>query len=215
VSRADPPADSRTTVRAGYDAIAEAYLDWGSRVVGDPRDRFVEDLAARLPDGAAVLDLGCGAGLPSTRRLAERFEVVGVDASERQIDLARANVPGASFIRADLSEVRFEDGTFAAVTALYSISHLPRVEHGALFERIASWLGPGGLFLASLGSTDSPDWTGKWLGVPMFFSSYDAAMNRGLVESAGFVPLHAEVVTMTEPDGEVAFLWMLAQKPAH
>jgi SAM-dependent methyltransferase len=73
--------------------------------------------------------------LPSTRRLAERFEVVGVDASERQIDLARANVPGASFIRADLSEVRFEDGTFAAVTALYSISHLPRVEHGALFER--------------------------------------------------------------------------------
>ena len=70
-------------------------------------------------------------------------------------------------------------------------------------------------FLASLGSTDSPDWTGKWLGVPMFFSSYDAAMNRGLVESAGFVPLHAEVVTMTEPDGEVAFLWMLAQKPAH
>jgi hypothetical protein len=49
----------------------------------------------------------------------------------------------------------------------------------------------------------------------MFFSSYDAAMNRGLVESAGFVPLHAEVVTMTEPDGEVAFLWMLAQKPAH
>ena len=100
------------------------------------------------------------------------------------------------------------------MTALYSISHLPRVEHGALFERIASWLLPGGLFLASLGSTDSPDWTGDWLGVPMFFSSYDAATNCGLVEAAGLVTLQAEVVTMAEPEGEVAFLWVLAHKPA-
>ena len=160
-----------------------------------------------------MLDLGCGAGLPSTLRLAERFDVVGVDVSERQIELARRNVAGVSFIHADLSEVRFEEETFAAVTALYSISNLPRVEHGALFGRIASWLAPGGLFLASLGSTDSPDWTGDWLGVPMFFSSYDAGTNRGLVEAAGLVPLHAEVVTMTEPEGEVAFLWVLAQKP--
>ena len=213
MSRADPPADPLATVRAGYDAIAEAYLDWGSRVVGDPRGRFVEDLAARLPDGATVLDLGCGAGLPSTLRLAERFDVVGVDVSERQLELARRNVAGVSFIHADLSEVRFEEETFAAVTALYSISHLPRVDHGALFGRIASWLAPGGLFLASLGSTDSPDWAGDWLGVPMFFSSYDAGTNRGLVEAAGLVPLHAEVVTMTEPEGEVAFLWVLAQKP--
>ena len=82
---------------------------------------------------------------------------------------------------------------------MYSFSHLPRVEHGALFERIASWLAPGGLFLASLGSRDSPDWTGEWLGVPMFFSSYDADTNRELLEAAGLVPVHAEVVTMTEP----------------
>ena len=205
---------SRATVSQGYDAIAEAYLAWGRRVDGDPRDRFVEDLMARLPDGARVLDLGCGAGVPSTLLLAERFQVIGVDVSERQIALARASVPRAAFVCADLSAVRFEDETFAAVTALYSISHLPRVEHGALFERIASWLAPGGLFLGSLGSRDSPDWTGEWLGVPMFFSSYDAATNRGLVEATGLVPLHAEVVTMAEPEGEVAFLWVLAQKPA-
>jgi SAM-dependent methyltransferase len=197
----------------GCDAIAEAYLAWGSRVAGDPRERFVDDLAARLPDGARVLDLGCGAGVPSTRRLAERFDVVGVDVSERQIELARANVPGAAFVCADLTELRLDEGTFAAVTALYSVSHVPRAEHGALFGRIASWLAPGGLFLASLGSRDSPDWTGEWLGVPMFFSSYDADTNRGLVEAAGLLPVLAEVVTMREPEGEVAFLWLLARKP--
>jgi trans-aconitate methyltransferase len=99
---------SRTMVKAGYDAIAEAYLAWSNRVVGDPRDRFVEDLSARLADGARILDLGCGAGVSSTFRLAERFDVLGVDLSARQIDLARANVPRATFPRADLTEVRFE-----------------------------------------------------------------------------------------------------------
>ena len=142
----EPHSSPRTTVRAGYDAIAEAYLAWGSRVVGDPRERFVDDLAARLPDGARVLDLGCGAGVPSTRRLAERFDVVGVDVSARQIELARVNVPGTTFICADLTDLQFEEGTFAAVTALYSVSHVPRAEHGVLFGRIASWLAPGGLF---------------------------------------------------------------------
>ena len=40
-----------------------------------------------------VLDLGCGAGVPIARRLAERYKVTGVDISERQIMLVRRNVP--------------------------------------------------------------------------------------------------------------------------
>jgi ubiquinone/menaquinone biosynthesis C-methylase UbiE len=59
----------KRTVQAGYDAMAAHYLAWDSAVVGDPRDRFVKELARRLRNGAAVLDLGCGAGVPSTKQL--------------------------------------------------------------------------------------------------------------------------------------------------
>jgi SAM-dependent methyltransferase len=51
--------------------------------------------------GGHVLDLGCGAGLPSTRRLAGAFSVVGVDILAEQLARARKNVPGAELIRAD------------------------------------------------------------------------------------------------------------------
>ena len=203
----------KAIVQDGYDVIGERYLAWGGMVEGDPRDRFLNELAGRLHDNASVLDLGCGAGVPSTKQLARRFEVVGVDISEEQLRLARANVPAARFMRGDLSELEFEDGSFDGVTAFYSVSHIPREEHGALFKKIARWLRPGGFFLASLGVADSPDWTGEWLGVPMFFSSYNADTNRRLLKTAGLVLILDEVVTMKEPEGEVAFFWVLVQKP--
>lgn len=200
-------------VRAGYNAMAERYLSWSERVGNDPRDRFLNELARRLPDGAHVLDLGCGAGIPSTRLLAERFEVVGVDLSEVQLQLARKNVPEATFVHGDFSELAFPERSFDGVTAFYSISHVPRDEHARLFTRVAGWLKPGGLFLATLGAEESPDWTGDWLEVPMFFSNHDAGENRRLLRDAGLSLVLDEVVAVREPEGEVKFLWVLAQKP--
>jgi SAM-dependent methyltransferase len=178
--------DPRTAiVRDGYDAMAETYRAWGGEVVGDPRGQFLAALIERLCEGGRVLDLGCGAGVPSTQVLAERFGVVGVDASAAQIRLATANVPRASFGRADMLEVSFQRESFDAVTAFYSISHIPREQHGELFGRIAAWLKPGGSLLAVLGSGDLPDWSGEWLGVPMFFSSHGAEENRRLLRRPG------------------------------
>lgn len=199
-------------MRAGYDRLGERYLEWGARVEGGPRDRHLREVMGRLDGGARVLDLGCGPGLPSTRILARRFDVVGVDISEAQLRLAKRNVPGAALILGDFSQLSFPDGTFDGVVALYSIPHLPREEHAELLRRVARWLRPGGLFLASLGSGDGPDWTGQWLGVPMFFSSYDAETNRRLLRRAGFDLLLDEVVEEREPEGTVAFLWVLARK---
>jgi SAM-dependent methyltransferase len=206
--------ERKRTVRDGYDALAPRFATWMEAVEGDPWERFLEALAARLARGARVLDLGCGAGVPKTRRLAERFDVVGVDLSDEQLRRARTDVPRARFVRGDLAAVECPNGSFDAVTAFYSITHVPRAEHAGLFARIGRWLKPGGLFLASLGAGGSDDWTGEWLGVPMFFSSHDAETNRRLLRQSGFRLVLDEVVTMSEPEGEATFLWMLAEKPS-
>ena len=90
--------------------------------------------------------------------------------------------------------------------------HVPRDEHRALFGRIARWLRPGGLFLASLSHVGGEDRTSEWLGVEMFFSGFDAETNRQLVRDAGFEPILDELVWMREPEGDAAFLWMLAMR---
>ena len=208
------PHEASRRVATGYDRMAERYARWAERVDGDPRDRMLAEFADRLPLGARVLDLGCGTGLPSTRALARHFEVVGVDISEAQLEAARAQVPEATFVHGDFAEIELPDASLDGVTAFYSISHVPRDDHPRLFGRIARWLVPGGLFLASLGATDAPDWVGEWLGVPMFFSSHDADANRALLGAAGFVLVVDEIVEMHEPGGPVSFLWVIARKPA-
>ena len=204
--------DHRQTVEAGYDALADSFGEWMARVEGDPWERFVDELASRLPDGARVLDLGCGNGAKLSR-LAGRFQLTGVDLSEQQLSLARARVPEAELVHADFAELDLPPGELDAVTALYSLVHVPRDEHAALLGRIGNWLEPGGLFLASLSHVGGPDRVDDWLGVDMFFSGFDAETNSRLVREAGFELLENEVVWMREPGLHVAFLWVLARKP--
>ena len=201
------------TVQAGYDELAPRFGPWMANVEGDPWERFAADLASRLPDGSRILDLGCGNG-DKLAWLAERFEVVGVDLSEEQLRLARARVPGAKLVHGDFGELAFEDESFDAVTAFYSIIHVPRETHAELFARILRWLKPCGLFLASLSQTGGPDRTEEWLGVQMFFSCFPAETNRRLVLEAGFELLIDEEVVMTEPeDVESGWIWVLGRKP--
>lgn len=55
-----------------------------------------------------MLDLGCGSGDPGTKMLSNYFAVTGVDISPGQIARARANVPNAKFVLADITEVEYQ-----------------------------------------------------------------------------------------------------------
>ena len=111
-------------VRTGYDELSDRFGEWGAKVEGDPWGRFLDDLAERLPLDARVLDLGSGNG-EKISRLAGRFDVTGVEISERQLHLARAAAPEASLVQADFTALDCPAEAFDAVTALYSIVHVP------------------------------------------------------------------------------------------
>jgi cyclopropane fatty-acyl-phospholipid synthase-like methyltransferase len=208
-------ADQRAqTVEAAYDELGARFGQWMAKIEGEPLERFLAELVASLDDGARVLELGCGDGR-TTKHLAGRFDIVGVDLSAEQLRLARAAVPEATFIHADFLELEFEDGAFDAVTAFYSFMHVPRDRHRELLGRIRRWLRPGGLFLAPLSTVGGPDRIESWLGVEVFFSGWDAETNRSLVRAAGLELLVAEVIPMREPasEYETSFLWVLARNP--
>lgn len=208
-------SDPTHIVAAGYDRIAARYLAWINETRGDPRLAFLRDLLARLPERPTVLDLGCGAGVPCTALLAEHGDVVGVDLSGSQLELASQNVPSARFIKAEMTAIELPPASFDGVTAFYSISHVPRAEQGPLFQRIATWLRPGGYLLASLGYGADEGTVENWLGAPMFFSANDPQTNRRLLAEAGLTVLVDEAVTMEEPEGPATFQWLIATKPAH
>jgi len=204
--------DARTVLVAhAYDRIADRYAEWQSLIEDDVRGAWAEDLVRRLPTGARVLELGCGAGLHETARLAGCFDVTAVDISPEQIERARANAPSATFLEADLTELELAPGSFDAVVSLYVFNHVPRELLPVVFGRVQRWLAAGGWLLVTLGASDLADWTGEWLGETTYFSGHTPAVNRRLLTDAGFALERDELVTLREPEGDVAFHWVLAR----
>ena len=155
--------DPKEQVKAGYDAVSYAYR------VDDAEDAeygpWLEELASRLLPGAAVLDLGCGCGIPADRWLVSHgFHVTGIDLSPVQVERARRLVPEADFRCADMTSVDSPEGAFDAIVSFYAVIHVPVAEQKALFRAMHRWLRSGGWLLVTVGARA---WTGtedNWLG---------------------------------------------------
>jgi len=206
------PDDYRAVVRAGYDAISESYL--ADRPTDAADVAFLDELIARLPRPSRVLDAGCGAGVPVTRRLLDRgLTTTGLDLSLAQLKLAQDLVAAASPVQGDLAQLPFPDASFAGVVSYYAIIHVPRADHPPVFAEMRRVLRPGGLALLCVGAADLPEDSDSesWLGAPMYWSHYDAATNRDLIRAAGL-----EIVedrTIADPMGHNGHLFVLARKP--
>jgi SAM-dependent methyltransferase len=205
--------DPKRLVAESYDRIAERYVEWAAGVRNDERARYTARLLELLPRGAAVLELGCGAGGPTTQTLAKHFQLTGIDVSSRSVELARRNVAAGIFIAADMTQVEFPPQRFDAVVAFYSIIHVPREDQPALFVRITQWLRAGGLFLGTLSSgAVAANYEPDWLGVPMYWSGFDPATTCRLIEGAG-LRITLDAIETADEDGKaISFLWVEARR---
>lgn len=202
--------DPKELVRRGYDALSLRYEQaYGAETKYGP---WISELCQRIPPGGAVLDIGCGCGVPVARELVGAGHgVTGVDISEVQILRARELVFGATFLQADITAMDFPAACFDAVVCFYVLIHIPLNEQPVLLERVAAWLRPGGWFLGTMGHRA---WTGteeNWLGggAAMWWSHADAATNRAWIARAGLSVEHEQFVP--EGDGGAALFW--ARRP--
>jgi SAM-dependent methyltransferase len=138
--------------------------------------------------------------------------VTGVDLSPVQVERARALVPGATFVCADMAEAALEPASFDAAVAFYSIINVPLAEQPGLIARIASWLAPGGVLLAVVGRVawtgTEPNWRGVE-GVAMYYSQADVATYRRWFAAAGLAVEHEGI----EPrNGRPGYSVLIARK---
>jgi cyclopropane fatty-acyl-phospholipid synthase-like methyltransferase len=211
------PSDEEvaSVVREGYDAIAPRYAGYAAIPTEHPRHEWLQMLLNKLRPTSRVLELGCGPGVPTAAALvAAGHDVVGIDISSGQLALAREQVPSATFVHADFLSVAFEAGEFDAVVALYSMTHVPRHHYAALFERIHTWLDPGGWFLATLGTGDSSGWLEEdflGFGATSWTNSFEPATTERILRDAGLFLESVAVVEHLEQWGPERWLHVLAR----
>ena len=129
-----------------YNQIAEDF--------STTRDYVSEDmimLSKYAYKGDKILDLGCGNG-----RLIELFEgkgieYIGVDNSEKMIEIARARYPGGKFLVIPDLNLPFSDNSFDKVYCLAVLHHIPSDEFRLQFlNEIKRILKPGGLLILTV-----------------------------------------------------------------
>ncbi|MFI5776839.1 class I SAM-dependent methyltransferase [Nocardia sp. NPDC051570] len=181
------------------------------------RDIALEWLGARLPSGAHVLDVGSGTGVPAARALADKgYRVVGIDVSPVMVDIARRQVPDATFLQTDVLDYDTEPGSLDAACVFFSLLQIPRAQIDATVHRIADWLRPGGYLVLAAVPADIDGLTIDFLGHPIRVSSYTVPAYLDLLRAAGMDILETRESTwIPEGGGDPEdILFVYCHKPA-
>jgi SAM-dependent methyltransferase len=141
------PADEETL--RFYGANAQAYAE---RAITSRQARLGRFLALLSP-GAAILELGCGAGSDTAEMMARGFDVSPTDGSPEMAAEAarRLGRPVETLLFHDLDAVEAYDGVWANACLL----HVPRAELAQVLALIWRALKPGGTFYASFKTGDA------------------------------------------------------------
>lgn len=203
----EPAPDPVETVRRAYDAIGEEYHRWSH---ADPtRIAYVTRLAARLPAGSTVIELGCGPGDPATRLLSERHRVVGVELSWGQLAIARVKAPRAALVQADMTRLSVRPGSVDAIASFFALGHLPSAAHAPLLTSFGTWLRPGGVLVTTAPLTPGDGYVEEWLGEPAFFGGIGHDATIAALEAGG---LTVESVESIGNDDDGVFDWIVATR---
>ncbi len=136
-----------TDTSEGWDTIAATFMAVRSEVGAQVVRRWAKDGLSPL---AAILDLGCGSGVPIGQALVgEGFAIWGIDASPSLVSAYRANLPDMPVRCEPVQDSDFFGRRFAGVVAIGLIFLLAQADQDKLLAKVAKALEPGGRFLFS------------------------------------------------------------------
>lgn len=165
-------------------------------------DRFL----SIIPKHSKILDLGCGSGVPIARYLIENScSIVGVDASDTMLEMAKQNFPEQTWIQADMRDIELDlklnqklDQKFQAILAWDSFFHLTQEDQRKMFEQFSKFTEHGAALMFTSGP-EHGEVVGNLFGNALYHASLSANEYRELLNQYGF-----EVVKMIVEDVECA-----------
>ncbi|MEQ9237072.1 class I SAM-dependent methyltransferase [Coleofasciculus sp. E2-BRE-01] len=137
-----------TTHYSSYDPLARIYNeDWAMAILKETLSPIEKLLLPHLPEGAHILDLGCGAGQLAQQLLEEGYKVTGIDGSKGMLNYARQNAPSGQFILGDACSFEYPP-TFHGVISIGVLNHIMKLEElKKIFHNVYEALLDNGLFV--------------------------------------------------------------------
>ena len=104
-----------------------------------------------LKKGDIVLDVGCGTGIKAKYLIEKGLDVLGVDFSDKCIEIAKRETPRGNFIVVDIMDnLKNINGTFDGLFAQASLLHISKKEIENVLKKLLTKLKDGGYFYIAL-----------------------------------------------------------------
>jgi SAM-dependent methyltransferase len=152
--------------------------------------RFLDAFALRFARGSLLCDAGCGPSAQIGRYLFDKgMNVVGIDISDRCVEMAAASNPGMRFKREDLANMSFDREAVDGLIAYYSIIHTPKIFMGRIFGEFHRVLKPEGSLLVAVKAGADEGYIDEIVGISaqIYFAFFQEREIARYFEQAGFV----------------------------
>lgn len=168
-------ADAKTI--ATYDSKA---ADYAASFTSDTPDKTLQGFLDLMPEGARVLDLGCGPGTASAHMRSAGMDPDPMDASEGMIALARERYDLAVRLGTfdDISGTAIYDGVWAN----FSLLHAARPDLPRYFKALATATKPDGMIHVGMKTGDGT----KRDAMDRLYTFVTVSELQGLFKNAGF-----------------------------
>ena len=137
------------TYNASAEALANKFDSQGARI------KDIETTLAFIKkDNPKVLEIGCGNGRDAQEICKRTNNYIGIDISEKLVELARQKVPLATFEVVDIETFEFPK-ELDVIFAFASLIHVQKNELREILAKALSTLNSGGVFLLSMKYADT------------------------------------------------------------
>ncbi|MEY3470868.1 MAG: hypothetical protein RLZZ223_218 [Candidatus Parcubacteria bacterium] len=166
-----------------YEQMADLYNSLYPDVNKDNIDFFIDKL-----NGDKILDIGCGSGRDAEYFVSKGLDVTGIDLSNRFIEISKAKVPNAQFIKMDMRNINFPVNSFDGIWLMASLLHIPKLEIKNTVIKFREVLKTNGIVYISvkLGEGERFVKKDRYKGLEKFFAFYTESEIADLLENCGF-----------------------------
>jgi hypothetical protein len=88
------------------------------------------------------------------------------------VEMANRQVPEGEFFQADMMQAHFDDASFDAVVAYFSLLMLPKSDVAIMLGRICGWLRSGGLLSLGMVNFDADAQPVEFMGIRVLVTGY-------------------------------------------
>ena len=178
--------------RQTYNLAAERYHELFHNEMNEKEydRRLLDSFASRFHKDSWICDAGCGPSGHIGRYVFDKgIQVVGVDISDKCVELARRYNPKMRFERGDIGNLAFDDDSFDGIISYYSIIDTPKRYVGRIFREFHRVLKPGGNLLVAVKAGTTEGYMKDLLGIQteIYFTLFTEKEITRYFEQAGFL----------------------------